>query len=102
MRRQRGSWLVAVYPVLGWLTVCTALYSVTVSVCPEPATLRAPDDWELVAAYRPLYLVLLTLPLITIKLQSVTTCVSGYFHVSYMQSEVLRGTFCAAPKDSMK
>lgn len=41
--------------VLGWLTVCVAQYSLTVSPPPEPATFRPLDTWEIAPLMRPFY-----------------------------------------------
>ena len=64
---RHGVALVAVYPALGWLSVCTGLYSVTAARPPEPACLRALDEWEMAALNRPLHLLLLTVPLLVIR-----------------------------------
>ncbi|KAF0306514.1 Pecanex-like protein 4 [Amphibalanus amphitrite] len=64
---RHGAALVVLFPVLGWLSVCTGLYSVTVARPPEPATLRALDDWEVAALNRPLHLLLLSVPLLLIQ-----------------------------------
>ncbi|XP_043190633.1 pecanex-like protein 4 [Amphibalanus amphitrite] len=64
---RHGAALVVLFPVLGWLSVCTGLYSVTVARPPEPAALRALDDWEVAALNRPLHLLLLSAPLLFIQ-----------------------------------
>ena len=65
---EHGAALAVLLPLLGWLSVCTGLYPVTAARPPEPASLRALDDWEVAALNRPLHLLLLSAPLLLIQL----------------------------------
>lgn len=44
--------------ILGWVTLCVALYSVAVSSPPEMATFRTTDTWEIASLMRPFYILL--------------------------------------------
>ena len=64
---RHGAALWVLVPLLGWLSVCTGLYSVTAARPPEPASLRALDEWEVAELNRPLHLLLLSAPLLLIR-----------------------------------
>ncbi|XP_037072211.1 pecanex-like protein 4 [Pollicipes pollicipes] len=89
----RGSAMVAVFPVLGWFSVCAALYSLTVARPPEPATLQALDEWDLAAFNRPLHVLLLTVPLLVIKLGRLSPAPDWLLTCDV----VCRLTICALP-----
>ena len=46
--------------VLGWFTLCVALYSVAFSSPPETATFRTTDPWEVAPLMRPFYVLAFT------------------------------------------
>ena len=44
--------------IIGWITVCIGIYSLTVSPPPEPAAFRTVDNYEIAPLTRPFYILL--------------------------------------------